>query len=315
MTSSFPVCAVLLATYNGERWLPEQLESLSVQQGVDLSVIVSDDQSSDRTMHLLVESSNLFPLAILPPEADRFGGAIKNFLRLIRDADIGEAEYVALADQDDIWKPEKLAHAICRLRVEGAAGYSSDFEAFWPDGRKLIVKKSYEQKKFDHLFGSPGPGCTYVFTRLLFSEMRSWVIGNYTTLSQLWAHDWIIYAYARSRGYRWLIDNKPMIRYRQHMSNEIGVNFGLKAAHRRLAWVKDGRYRLNIVTIAELTNTNPECVLALRRLKWYDRLWLIRQAHQFRRSFFEVWALRLIFVLMPARNIPAVELVDGVGNQ
>lgn len=306
MTSSFPSCAILLATYNGECWIREQLDSLSVQECVDLRVIVSDDQSSDGTMRLLSERASALALSILPTQSERFGSANRNFLRLVRDADIGNAEYVALADQDDIWHADKLSRAIGRLQANGAAAYSSDFEAFWPDGRKRIIKKSHAQKKFDHLFGSPGPGCTFVFTRALFMEMRVWVTANFSVLSQLWVHDWIMYAYARTHGHSWVIDSVATIRYRQHQSNEIGVNFGLKAVQRRLAVIKEGRYRHNIVIIAELTGTNLDCARALRRLSWSDRFWLIRHADQFRRSLTEVLALRVIFLLMPATPIPSL---------
>lgn len=296
-------CAVLLATNNGERWLPRQLDSLIAQRGVSLHVIVSDDQSSDGTMHLLLARNSSLSLTILPAQVARFGSANRNFLRLVRDADIGDAEYVALADQDDIWHPDKLARAISLLRAEDASAYSSDVEAFWPDGRTRTIKKSHPQKQYDHLFGSPGPGCTFVFTRTLFLEMRTWVAANFSSLSRLWVHDWIMYAYVRGQGYLWLIDDLPTMRYRQHGSNEIGVNFGLRAIRRRLTIVKEGRYRQNIVIIAELINANPYCLRALRRLNWFDRLWLIRHANQFRRSLLEVWALRLIFILMPATPI------------
>lgn len=305
MTSSLPSCAVLLATYNGERWLPEQLDSLSTQQGVDLRVIVSDDQSSDGTLRVLQQRASTLTLTVLPIYAERFGSANRNFLRLVRDADIGNAEYVALADQDDVWHEDKIVRAIGRLRAYDAAAYSSDVEAFWPDGRTRIIKKSHAQKKFDHVFGSPGPGCTFVFTRELFFEMRAWVSDNFVALSRLWVHDWILYAYARAHGHRWIIDNVPTMRYRQHQSNEIGVNIGLKAVQRRLAVVREGRYRHDIVIIAELTGASPDCARALRRLSWADRLWLIGRAGQFRRSLSEVLALRLIFVLMPASPIQA----------
>jgi rhamnosyltransferase len=304
MASSFPSCCILLATYNGERWLSEQLDSFSAQQGVDLRIIVSDDQSSDGTTRLLGERASALALSMLPTKAERFRSANRNFLRLVRDADIGDAAYVALADQDDIWQANKLARAIGQLRANGAAAYSSDFEAFWPDGSKRIIKKSYAQKEFDHLFGSPGPGCTFVFTRALFMEMRVWVTANFALLSRLWVHDWIMYAYARTHGHRWVIDSVHTIRYRQHHSNEIGVNFGLQAVRRRLAVIKEGRYRHDIVIIAELTGANPDCARALRRLNWSDRVWLIRHAYQFRRSLTEVLALCLIFVLMPATPIP-----------
>lgn len=310
MAITFPSCAVLLATYNGERWLPEQLASLSAQRCVDLRVIVSDDHSVDGTMRLLCENDSALALSILPTQIERFGSANRNFLYLVRDADIGDSEYVALADQDDIWYPDKITRSIGQLRAASASAYSSDVEAFWSDGRTRIIKKSHNQKKFDHLFGSPGPGCTFVFTRELFLEMRAWVVANFATLSRLWVHDWILYAYARTHGHRWIIDNVPTMRYRQHQANEIGVNFGIHAFRRRLALVKEGRYRHDIVIISELTGGNPDCVRALRRLNLSDRLWLILHAYQFRRSLSEVLALSIIFILMPATPMPAAVSTD-----
>lgn len=306
MNHNYPSCVVLLATKNGEPWIREQMDSLQAQQGVELRLVVSDDLSIDDTVRVIEEYDSVLNIAILQTQADGFGSANRNFLRLVRDADIGDAKYVALADQDDIWKPNKLMHSIIRLNESNAHGYSSDVEAFWLDGRTRVIKKSYSQKKFDYLFGSPGPGCTFVFTRALFLEMRAWVISNFSALSQLWVHDWTLYAYARSHGYRWIIDNVPTMRYRQHKSNEIGANFGIKAIRRRLAVVRDGRYRHNIVVIAELTGANLECAQALRRLNCFDRFWLISHAGQFRRSLSEVLALRMIFVLMPSTPIPIV---------
>lgn len=304
MNNCLPECAILMATYNGERWLSEQLDSLCEQQGVSVRVIVSDDQSTDETVRILKSRALSLSLTILSAQSEPFGCANKNFLRLFRDADIGGAEYVALADQDDVWSPNKLVHAVRRLESEEAAAYSSDFEAFWADGRTQMVRKSHPQKQFDYLFGSPGPGCTFVFTRAVYLEIRTWVTANYDLLSHLWVHDWILYAYVRSRNHRWLIDDTPTLRYRQHESNEIGVNYGIKAIHRRLVEVKKGLYRNNIVAISEITNAKPEFVRALRRLSWSDRFWLIIHANQFRRSLRDVWALRLIFILMPATPVP-----------
>lgn len=306
MSDFFPSCVVLLATYNGEPWLAEQLNSIRDQQQVAVHVIASDDQSRDNTLGVLREHSTSLPLTILAAYPERCGSANRNFLRLVRDADIGDARYVALADQDDIWYPHKLSRAIAKLGAERADAYSSDVEAFWPDGRTRILKKSYPQKRLDYVFGSPGPGCTFVFTRRMFLEMRSWITAHFDALSMLWVHDWIFYAYARSKGYRWVIDDAPTMRYRQHESNEIGANSGVQAIWRRLAVVKEGRYRYNIVAISELTQASPDCVRALRRLSWRDRLWLIRNAGEFRRSITEVVALRIIFMLMPATPLPAL---------
>lgn len=307
MAQYTPSCVVLLATYNGERWLPEQLDSIRTQQQVNVRIVASDDQSNDGTLSVLNKYAALAPFTILPAQAERFGNANRNFLRLIRDADIGDAEYIALADQDDIWYSNKLARAVSKLRSERADAYSSDVEAFWPNGRTRILKKSYPQKRLDHVFGSPGPGCTFVFTRALFLEVRTWITTNFATLSKLWVHDWILYAYARSKGHRWVIDDVPTMRYRQHQSNEIGANSGIDAIRRRLAVVKEGRYRYNIIAISELTQACPKCMNALRRLGWRDRLWLIIHAGEFRRSLREILALRIIFVLMPDTPLPVAQ--------
>lgn len=131
-------------------------------------------------------------------------------------------------------------------------------------------------------------------------------MANFTALSQLLFHDWILYAYARAHGHCWRIDSVQTMRYRPHQSNEVGMNFGLKAVQRRLALAKEGRYCHDIVIIPELTGASSGCARALRWLKWSDWFCFIGYAGQFRRSLPEVLAFRLIFVLMPATPIPAV---------
>jgi rhamnosyltransferase len=300
--TSIPSCVVLLATYNGHKWLPEQLDSLFHQRGVGTKVIASDDHSSDNTLNLLSEYASKFPLIILPKYEKRAGCANANFLRLIRDADIGDATHIALADQDDIWYDFKLARAVNMLNLNNAKAYSSDVEAFWPDGTVKLIKKSYSQKRFDYLFEAAGPGCTYVFTRALFLELRNWVVENFARLEKLWVHDWTLYAFVRSEGYSWFIDDLPTMKYRQHHSNAIGANSGFKAVYERLSIIKEGKYRYNIIAISELIGASPKCVIALKNLDFFDRLWLISHAMNFRRSFIEVIMIQLVFIFMPSKQ-------------
>lgn len=295
-------CVVLLATYNGQSWLPEQLVSIRDQQGVDVKVIVSDDQSDDSTLAILSEYSSSLAIDILPQEKFRYGRASRNFLRLIRDSDIGDAQYIAFADQDDIWHLDKLDRAISKINLTHADAYSSDVEAFWPDGRVKIIKKSHPQKTYDYLFESPGPGCTIVFKRETYISIRNWALVNYSDLLELWVHDWFLYAYARSKGYCWIIDDQPSMRYRQHQSNEIGANIGIAAIRNRLSTVMSGLYRENVIKICELLSAYPHCSTALRRLSWRDRLWLIAHAPSFRRSLKHVIMLQLIFLFIPATS-------------
>ena len=160
-------------------------------------------------MQHLANWSTRARLHVLPQFDGRFGSTHRNFLRLIREAPLEEAEYVALADQDDVWLPAKLARAVHCLGTLPADAYSSDVTAFWPDGRRQLIRKSQPQRSYDYLFGSAGPGCTFVMPRAVFDGMRDWVIAKIEQIKGIWVHDWLIYGYVRGHGLRWHIDDEP----------------------------------------------------------------------------------------------------------
>lgn len=294
-----PYVRVLLATYNGATWLDEQLRSTFEQEGVRVSVIVSDDHSTDETLSVLGEWAARVPLILMTESPSRFGSAHRNFLRLIRDAPIGDAEYVAFSDQDDIWLPGKLARAVHLLRALAADAYSSDVTAFWPNGRRNHIHKSQTQRSHDYIFGSPGPGCTFVLRRAVFNRLRDWVAAGYEQMQGIWMHDWLIYAYVRHHKLRWHIDDEPHLLYRQHGRNEIGVNVGWRAALRRWRRVRSGAYRRDILAIASAVGDDSQVVAAVRRLALWDRIWLILHARMFRRRLSESLLLAGLMLCMP----------------
>lgn len=303
--SEFPLCVVLIATRNGALFLEDQLKSIRSQSGVSVRLLVSDDHSTDKTMEIIQEAKQYLPIQCLPRTKDETSNSNKNFLSLLASADIGNAQFVALSDQDDVWDNDKLSRAISRLNELGADIYSSDVIAFWPNGRKKVIKKSYPFKLYDHLFGSPGPGCTFVFTRSAFLAVQEWIKRNCAALSALWIHDWSIYCFAREQGLKWTIDDVPKMHYRQHLSNAMGANIGVRSWLQRFRKVLNGEYRFNIIALAELTHAFPAGVIALRRLTWSDRLWLIARAKEFRRSRIEVIALQIMLLIMPRHSVPA----------
>lgn len=294
-----PHVRVLLATYNGARWLDEQLESTVCQQGVRVTVVASDDRSSDGTVEVLARWALLEPIEILPLTDERFGSAHRNFIRLIRDVDPGDADYFALADQDDIWLKEKLLRGIECLDSFAAQGYSSNVTAFWPDGSQQLINKAQPQRSLDHLFGSPGPGCTFILPREVFLQLKAYITKNFDCLQSIWVHDWLIYAFVRSRGGLWHIDSKALMLYRQHGRNEIGVNAGWRAAISRLKLVRSGAYRRDILAIAEATGVTNNIVHSLRRLSLIDRVGLIFRVREFRRRFSECMILAAFILVMP----------------
>lgn len=294
-----PSVRVLLTTWNGERWLPEQLASIAAQEGVVVSVVASDDSSTDTTIDILAAAARPESFVVLPRLPQRFGNAHRNFMRVIRDAAPGDAEYFALSDQDDIWLPDKLARAVHVLQAAGADAYGANVTAFWPDGRRRQVVKSLPQRRYDHLFESAGPGCTFVFRRAEFLQLQAFVRDRYEALQAIKVHDWLIYAFARERGWRWVIDDAPTMLYRQHDRNEAGANAGWSPGLRRVLNVFYGHFRVDVLAVAELVDAHEEVLERLRRLSLADRLWLVLHARECRRAFHDAFALGFLFIFMP----------------
>lgn len=251
-----PSVAVLLATFNGMRWLPEQVESILSQHGVTVRIIARDDMSTDGSDEWLRELADSRPNVTLLPSSTREGSAAGNFYRLILDADLADHEFISLSDQDDIWHLDKLSRHVDLLTRGGHDGVSSDVTAFHADGRRYLVRKSQRQVELDHLFESAGPGSTYVMTRRLIDEIRAVLTRpGLDPLVLTHPHDWLIYALARARGWTWLIDDAPSLDYRQHDDNVLGANSGWAPARERLRLIKNHWHREHVLSLIRLTQS------------------------------------------------------------
>lgn len=104
--------AVLLSTYNGEKYLREQIESILYQKDVQIHLFIRDDGSSDNTVIILKEYKEKYDNIVLLLEENI--GYQKSFFKLVFFA--GRYDFYAFADQDDVWKKEKLISAIGKLR-------------------------------------------------------------------------------------------------------------------------------------------------------------------------------------------------------
>jgi rhamnosyltransferase len=249
--------AVLMATCNGLRWLDEQLNSILNQSGVDVVIFVSDDFSSDGSYKKLEKLAQSDPRIFLLQRVFRMGSAGKNFYRLMCDVDLARFDYVAFADQDDIWNPDKLSNHIRLIRYHQAEGVSSNVLAFWPDGTQKMIVKSQLQQAYDYLFESAGPGCTFLMTTWLVSEVKHQLLNN-EIARDVAMHDWLVYAICRAHGKCWVIDSEYSMRYRQHRDNVIGANSGLRATWIRLRKINDHWYRNEVALITRVvTLINP----------------------------------------------------------
>ncbi|WP_339009876.1 glycosyltransferase [Aeromonas popoffii] len=242
---------VLLASYNGEKYLKEQIDSILCQLDVDVTIYVSLDKSSDNSLSMLTEFATANENIILLEYGHKFGSAGRNFFHLIKSVSVDDYDYIAFADQDDIWESTKIREAIILLSNSRSDGYSSNVTAFWENGSERLINKSSPQVEYDYLFESPGPGCTFVFTKTLYKKIQDSVIRNYDYIHKLWLHDWFCYSLARFSGYKWVIDPRPLMRYRQHSTNEVGANSGILSFLKRINIMCDGRGLNYVVQQAE----------------------------------------------------------------
>ncbi|WP_019582582.1 glycosyltransferase [Pseudomonas mandelii] len=274
MFLKIPKVAVLLAAYNGMQWIEEQMSSILAQSGVDVTVYISIDTSIDGTEAWCATLAANISNVIVLPSVGRFGGASRNFFRLIRDVDFGGFDFVAFADQDDIWYTDKLQRAVSQLERQQADAYSSNVTAFWLDGKTQLLDKAQPQVAWDFLFEAAGPGCTYVLSRRLVDPLKALMLSNWKALQDVSLHDWFFYAYARSHGYRWYIDPVPSMNYRQHERNQVGANTGLRSFIARYKTIHNGWWFGQVQLIALLLGQNVDPFVT----RWFSlsRLQLFR---------------------------------------
>lgn len=211
---------VLLSTWNGLKFLPEQIASLLAQdvEG-ELSILVRDDGSTDGTVPYLmslgpqvrvVEGQNVGPRA-----------SFFELLRLARDIN---ADIYALCDQDDVWHPDKIRHAQAVFDHSCASLYAS--------GLALVDETLNPIRTYVHpgdrsfaatLMVNYVTGCTCVFNRTFLSTMPF-----PDDPQKVIMHDWWLASIAAIDA-RIHYDPTSSIAYRQHTSNHVGIKTGLCA--------------------------------------------------------------------------------------
>ena len=277
-----PRVNVLLAAYNGEEWIKEQIDSILAQKGVRVHIYISVDKSTDDTPAICEGFASNNDCITVLPYGEKYGSAGANFYRLIKAVKCNPYEYYAYSDQDDIWFPDKLSHACSTMERLRCNAFSSDVIAFWPTGRKKKITKSQPQVKYDHIFEAAGPGCTYVLDCDSFGLVQSYVSEDLYNCNSIVLHDWLTYSICRANGLTWHISSVPGLLYRQHSSNQVGASVGWTAFLRRFRLTKSGWYWREAQKVVRVTNqielidffqqVHPILNLHLIRRSWRDRV-------------------------------------------
>ena len=209
--------SVLLATYNGTRYLREQLESLEVQTLPPARVLVRDDGSSDDTVALLERWVAGRPGSALL-QGERLG-VVDNFFSLLSYPD-DRSEFFAFCDQDDVWLPGKLERAVAVIRArptDEPVMYCSRVELVDEDLRHICYSRIPKRVGFPNaLVENVATGCTVVLNR----SARDLICRRLPQRALM--HDWWCYLVVSAFG-RVIFDEAAALKYRQHGGNQIGA--------------------------------------------------------------------------------------------
>ena len=213
---------VLMSTYNGERYLREQIDSILLQNGVEVSLLVRDDGSSDSTFEILKRSERTNRNVKLCVGENV--GCSESF-RILLNMAYGLQEsydFYAFADQDDVWLPEKLYAAAEKLnesRKTIPSLYCSNLKVVDTNLNEIGMKYNQNLKlvtKGESLVCSMATGCTMVFNHKVLE------IFNLYPPKQMIIHDlWILHTCLFLGEV--IYDNNAYILYRQHDRNVIGA--------------------------------------------------------------------------------------------
>ena len=231
---------ILLATYNGERFLPEQIESITSQSFKDYHILASDDNSSDCTFEILRSYESVFGEKIKVVQSNTHS-AKENFYNLL---DMADAEYIALCDQDDFWESDKLEKSLKAIqRLEKRYGKEtpilvhSDLDIV-DENLNSKNKKMSELTGINEAIKYAKKESKYLYTISTEKSFSRYLVENNITGNTViinkalldiykrpkvsFMHDWWLGLIAFTFGKVGFL-NECLVKYRQHESNELGA--------------------------------------------------------------------------------------------
>lgn len=221
---------VLLATWNGAKYLPDLLDSILAQTYPHYRVLVSDDGSTDETQAILERYRPLFGgRLVLLPSRNHADGGLRNFEYLMQASlDDGEAQWAMFCDQDDVWLAHKIEQSLAEMqRIENLDGSGlpclvhTDLSVA-DQNLKLIAPSFVRYQRMDPgrcaalwlLSMNQVTGCATMVNRALLAVALP-------IPAEVVVHDWWC-AVISGSGHRSFID-APSLLYRQHAVNQIGA--------------------------------------------------------------------------------------------
>jgi rhamnosyltransferase len=221
-----PQVSVLLSTYNGEKYLAEQINSILEQKGARVQLYIRDDGSTDRTRAIL-ESFEQINQVHLSFQSNV--GWKRSFTELLQTTPDEPNTYYAFADQDDIWQPDKLIQAVNQLMPYASQPTVYHSNVAIVDGNMHFIQNRFDEAFMPNqqlpqaYFDGLGVGATMVFNEKMLRLIQQYVPQQATN------HDALVMALGNMLG-KVIYDPTAHILYRRHDGTATGFGAGTNAA-------------------------------------------------------------------------------------
>lgn len=217
--------SVAITTYNGEKYIAQQINSIIEQSETVDEIIICDDCSTDHTIEEIRRIAEQSTVRIHLYQNKKNLGYIRNFYKAIS---LTNGDYIFLADQDDIWQKAKVEIMLYYMKKLNAGAICTSFEIIDKDGN--LSNGNYRTPEFLQnlkevvtpvtfytlIYGNVAPGCTFCFNSVVKEQYLR--ICNEAVI-----HDYQLMLIAANTGSAYCL-NKKLIKYRIHDSNSLGFS-------------------------------------------------------------------------------------------
>ena len=272
-SSSVPAVVILMATYNGAKFIKEQLDSFEAQTHQNWRLVVSDDGSVDATLDIIRSYQRRWGKDKLIIKIGPGRGYATNFLTLAADPSI-QADFYAFSDQDDVWLPPKLEAAVSKL------GSIYPLRPYAYGGRTIYVDEALNEIGRSEIFAYP---CSFrnalvqsiIGGNTIVFNHAAKTIFEATGVLNIVSHDWWTYMLIEGVGGHVCYDHEPYILYRQHPGALVGANTDLRAMLIRFWMLMQGKFRA-------WNTINVNALLKNRNLLEQRNLDIVEEFHRMR---------------------------------
>ncbi|MBR1926032.1 MAG: glycosyltransferase family 2 protein [Clostridia bacterium] len=224
MKKGLPKVLVIMSTFNGEKYLKEQIDSILKQKNVDLTLYISDDCSKDKTVEIIKEYQKKYNNIIL-----HINEKNKNFTYNFLDSvfefkNSEEFDYYAFSDQDDVWLEEKLIAGINKIKQVGENTlYCSNLKIVDENLKQYDImnrRRKKQYKSINIISKNIATGCTMIFDKGFKNIVTQYYPNN------IYLHDyWLAVIACLTKDCHFIYsEDDAFILYRQHSNNLIGQN-------------------------------------------------------------------------------------------